>query len=395
MGNHYCSCLLNSDISNPSVAKNEELLSKTEFLLNRSSYTPLQLSKFPLPETLENKLNSLPSFLPLPTDLTIYKTPFDDYLQSSWGNKSDLPVGISRFYSPRMNLYFEGNLIPLANKTENSESPSKIKTNDNANKKTEEKIVIKNSTEKEQKDNIISSNNLTSQKLTQNNTHNSSRTSVEGIGLAGVVLEGRGRLLTSELNIYEGEFKNDFFNFEGHMKSEEGMTLRGTFKNLRITGVGHEEWVNGTKYHGYFEEGVKKGRGKLVWENDNKSKEESYEGEFANDVFEGNGTYCWGNQKKYIGQWKNGQMHGEGIFTWKDGRVYKGEFQFDKKNGMGTLSWNDGRVWVGSWKDDKQNGTGEMTDVGGTKQIGMWEDGRRVRWLDEEELKEYEKKKKK
>ena len=182
MGNHYCSCLLNSDITNPSVAKNEELISKTEFLLLRSSYTPLLLSKFPLPDVLENRLNSMPSCLPLPTDLTIYKTPFEDYLQSSWGNQSDLPVGISRFYSPRMNIYFEGNLVPLPKKTEISESPSKAKAGTitqigSPSQKLEEKIVIKNPTEKGQKD----TNNLASKKFAQNETtHSSSRTSVEG-----------------------------------------------------------------------------------------------------------------------------------------------------------------------------------------------------------------------
>lgn len=398
MGNHYCSCLLNSDITNPSIAKNEELLSKTEFLLLRSSYTPLLISKFPLPEAMENRLNNMPSFLPLPTDLTIYKTPFEDFLQSSWGNQSDLPTGISRFFSPKMNIYFEGYLVPLpTKKTEISELTSKnnLEPTNNTNQQSLEKKAIKNPTEKGQKDIINPSNNLTSQKYFQKDTHSSSRTSVEGFGLAGVVPEGRGRLLTSDLNLFEGEFKNDFFNFEGSMKNEEGMTLRGIFKNLLMSGVGHEEWTNGTKYHGYYEDGVKKGRGKLLWENENKSKEESYEGEFINDVFEGDGVYCWGTQKKYTGQWKNGQMHGEGVFNWKDGRIYKGEFKFDKKNGSGTLTWNDGRVWTGSWKDDKQEGTGEMTDTGGKKQIGIWEDGRRIRWLEEEELKEYEKNKKK
>jgi hypothetical protein len=397
MGNHYCSCLLNNEISNPTTVKNEEIIYQTELFLQKSSYTALSISRFPFPENMENRLKDLPSFLPLPKDTTIYKTPNEDYIQSSWENLSELPLGVSRFYSPRMNIYFEGHLVPCSKKTElaNISLESKKIKNTMENQLEQKKIngsekLISNSSEKTLKD----SPNLTNQKSNLNETNFCSRNSVEGFGLIGVAPEGRGRLLTSELNLYEGEFKNDFFNFEGYMKNDEGLTLKGTFKNLKLNGVGEERWENGTSYFGNFDDGFKKGKGKLIWENENKAKEEKYEGEFENDCFEGYGIYCWGYQKKYTGQWKNGKMHGEGVFTWKDGRVYKGSFESDKKNGKGTLTWSDGRVWNGLWKDDKQHGIGELIDAGGKKQVGVWEDGKRVRWLEEQELQEYWKKEK-
>lgn len=45
----------------------------------------------------------------------------------------------------------------------------------------------------------------------------------------------------------------------------------------------------------------------MRWPND-----QYYEGDFFNNLKEGNGTYVFNNRKKYIGEWKNDKMHGCG-----------------------------------------------------------------------------------
>lgn len=197
---------------------------------------------------------------------------------------------------------------------------------------------------------------------------------------------GKGRLITKKLEIYEGEFENDFYNLHGSFMDNDGLTLTGNFIELQLHGRATEIWTNyGTHYEGNYVNGVKTGSGKLVWENENKTKEESYEGDFQNNLFEGKGVYLWGTQKKYVGEWKNGVMDGEGVFTWKDGREYKGKFKKDKKEGYGVLTWQDGRIWKGNWKLDKQDGIGEMVDSDGIVKQGLWEDGKRIKWLTKEE----------
>jgi len=44
-------------------------------------------------------------------------------------------------------------------------------------------------------------------------------------------------------------------------------------------------------------------------------------------------------------------MHGEGTFIYGDGRKYEGSFANDKKEGHGVLTWTDGRVFDGGWQN--------------------------------------------
>ncbi len=47
-----------------------------------------------------------------------------------------------------------------------------------------------------------------------------------------------------------------------------------------------------------------------------------YEGEYVNDVKNGNGTYIYPNGDKYVGQWKDGKKNGRGVYKYKgDGGV--------------------------------------------------------------------------
>jgi hypothetical protein len=67
-------------------------------------------------------------------------------------------------------------------------------------------------------------------------------------------------------------------------------------------GKGTEVWENGTVYVGEYRAGKKEGRGKIVYASRKLgNKEDSaltkvfYEGDFKDDVFEGEGEYQWLN----------------------------------------------------------------------------------------------------
>lgn len=100
-------------------------------------------------------------------------------------------------------------------------------------------------------------------------------------------------------------------------------------------GSGEEHWPNGTKYIGSYKEGKKEGYGTFIWlvKQNEDSKEEIYQGNFKDDLFDGKGKYEWADGRVYDGSWKAGKMDGYGCFRWADGRMYEGEYLMDHKHG--------------------------------------------------------------
>ena len=45
-----------------------------------------------------------------------------------------------------------------------------------------------------------------------------------------------------------------------------------------------------------------------------------------------------------------------------DGILFEGNFNDDMKNGEGRYTWKDGKSYVGYWKDDNAFGKGVYTD---------------------------------
>ena len=60
----------------------------------------------------------------------------------------------------------------------------------------------------------------------------------------------------------------------------------------------------------------------LSKKNNNKvCKQESgakYDGQYENDLKNGQGKYTYGNGDVYKGQWKDGKRHGQGTYTYKE-----------------------------------------------------------------------------
>ena len=64
--------------------------------------------------------------------------------------------------------------------------------------------------------------------------------------------------------------------------------------------------------------------------------------------------------------------------NYPDGGKYEGQFKNDVRNGQGTYYYADGiSVYEGSWKDNKKHGEGKITKPGrlqGTSTMtGVWQ----------------------
>ncbi len=82
-----------------------------------------------------------------------------------------------------------------------------------------------------------------------------------------------------------------------------------------------------------------------VWANG-----DSYEGEWVNDLRQGNGTKKW---KKYgdvyIGKWLNDTKHGYGEYMWSNGDRYLGKWRHGLMKGKGKKLYANGDVYEGKW----------------------------------------------
>jgi len=46
------------------------------------------------------------------------------------------------------------------------------------------------------------------------------------------------------------------------------------------------------------------------------------QGQWADNAYNGRGTYTYSNNQSYVGEWRNGIREGVGVMTWPDGAVY-------------------------------------------------------------------------
>ena len=117
-------------------------------------------------------------------------------------------------------------------------------------------------------------------------------------------------------------------------------------------------YPNGDKYIGEMKDNLRNGKGKMLF-NDN-DKRHSYEGEWKNDLFDGKGKLTWKSGNYYNGDWKQGIKEGKGIFCIKPVETYNGDWKNDKKEGKGIIYFSNGNIYEGDWKNDEIEGKGIM-----------------------------------
>jgi len=165
-------------------------------------------------------------------------------------------------------------------------------------------------------------------------------------------------------DFYLGEFVDGMEHGEGTLTMPGRSTYSGQFRSGAKSGYGHETYrTSATK----IASGVPLLTSVVLG---------SYEGEFENDLFQGEGTYKWNDGRRYEGQWHTTKMHGHGKYTFVDGRSYEGQYIHGEKSGTGTYLWPDGRSYVGQVFHGAQHGRGVYVNAKGSRMEGIWHHGR-------------------
>ena len=178
---------------------------------------------------------------------------------------------------------------------------------------------------------------------------------IEGFWREGT-LEGWGRVTDEDGQIFEGYFINGKINGKGMKKNINGYSYVGEFFLGMKEGFGKEE-NNKIVYEGEFHKDLKSGKGICIF----KLLEEKYEGEFDNNIINGQGYYEWKNGNNFKGNFINGKMNGIGLFIWKDGSKYYGNYKDNVKEGKGKFTWPNGKSFEGNFLNGKPNGKGILT----------------------------------
>ena len=89
------------------------------------------------------------------------------------------------------------------------------------------------------------------------------------------------------------------------------------------------------------------------------------------DCVNGEGTYSFSDDMKYIGEFQLGQFHGQGTLL-SYGDKYVGEFKEGNYHGDGILTYSNGDKYVGEFQLGQFHGQGTFTDSNGNVKEGRW-----------------------
>ena len=137
-----------------------------------------------------------------------------------------------------------------------------------------------------------------------------------------------------------------------------------------VNGKGKYLYPNGDIYEGNWVTGKYNGIGKFksIFGN-------IYEGGFVDGKRQGQGIFTYGDGSIYTGQFANNEMNGKGKIKYSDGDIYEGNFVNGTREGQGKLILKNGDYYTGEWKNFKRNGYGkEYIKATKTVREGIWKD---------------------
>jgi len=150
------------------------------------------------------------------------------------------------------------------------------------------------------------------------------------------------------------------------LESTAHVSQSNSSKPLNIVGKRFMKDGKGGEYTGNINaDGDRHGNGVMKWDNG-----DVYEGEFKNDLIDGQCTYIWANGDMYEGECKNDKLDGQGTYWWPDGSVYRGGYKQGLKNGKGIIRWPDGEIDVNFYQNGECTGDGVQ-----------WSSDRQTAWL--------------
>lgn len=171
-------------------------------------------------------------------------------------------------------------------------------------------------------------------------------------------LNGKGKFIDENNNLYIGNFKNGTYNGHGTMQyniddefnsdsdsefesyqPNKPLYYKGQWKDNCRHGKGLLEFCDGAKYQGDFYLNEIHGKGTYTF-NDTSY----YIGDFIGGEQNGYGKYYLGNQKlQYKGEWLGNTFHGQGTFYYENGNIkYIGKWNSGYCHEIGTLYHENG-----------------------------------------------------
>ena len=198
----------------------------------------------------------------------------------------------------------------------------------------------------------------------------------------------RGRMRYGNGDVYQGEWQADKKWGRGVMYLASGGRYDGEWVNDQMDGEGTMMYCNGDVYEGSFRKGLRDGRGRyqvrLAGPDTTRAGTAAghsqlailataafddvgggvYNGDWVDDVQEGEGVMLYADGTQYSGSWLNGKRHG------------RGEISYSHKHGRNEVRYS------GEWIDDVRQGKGQMKHAGtGATYIGEWAGRQRLAML--------------
>ena len=202
--------------------------------------------------------------------------------------------------------------------------------------------------------------------------------------------DGIGKMFMSEGGIYTGQFNQGLREGKGILVYEDGEKYDGEWKNDKCHGLGtFIDPYNKATYVGAFVKGLKKGFGAEECANSYR-----YTGAWKNDQWHHSGTlicyYPNGRLKStYLGNFENGHIHGTGTLTIFNHSLYNGEFYEGKMHGSGVLtdlSSSLSKIYDGEFQNGFKEGNGTETFEKHYIYTGKW---KKNKWHGEGKLTEF------
>ncbi len=104
---------------------------------------------------------------------------------------------------------------------------------------------------------------------------------------------------------------------------QNGTRFYGTFANGKpANGRGTMIYSNGNRYDGEYRDGKRNGCGSFIFDNGRR-----YIGQFDNDLFSGRGIWLLENGNRYVGDFEFNRCNGEGVYIFADGTSKSGIWQ--------------------------------------------------------------------
>jgi len=105
-----------------------------------------------------------------------------------------------------------------------------------------------------------------------------------------------------------------------------------------------------------------------------------YSGEIKDNLPNGQGKANYIDKRNYEGTFCEGLRHGKGKMVFPDqATTYNGDYVHGIAEGQGKMHYSNGNYYIGKWKNNKQNGLGTYYDSNGNELYhGLWKNGKPI-----------------